>query len=428
MPGFIAKHTNIRIYSFKHLRLFALSVLLLGWASGADAAHRTKAHVRHHAAHAPSANRNVAIANRRYRRAHPVRFARAEVIRPARYRRLAYGRISSGRKHRLMHRGRVIADGSGPLAIQSAAALVIDQDTGLPLFAKNDRDIVPIASITKLMTAIVVLDAGLPMDEMIDITDRDVDHLKLSTSRLRVGARLTREQLLRLALMASENRAASALSGAYPGGRSAFVAAMNRKARALNMTDTHFADATGLNSNNVSTARDLVHLVQEGWRNPYVRAYTTTPSYEVPLHRMMVTFNNTNPLVKQDNWHISLSKTGFIEEAGRCLVMRATLAQKDVVIVLLNSQGKYTRIGDANRVRLWMEAHQGELPMPITLGAPAPTMAVVNQPQLTFSPNVASGHAIQLASPTESPALILASGRVTSINASSTTAQNTLSR
>ena len=422
MPGYIAKHTKIRIYSLKHLRLFALSVLLLGWASGADAAHRTKAHVRHHAAHAPTANRNVAIAHGRYRRAHPVRFARAEVIRPARYRRLAYG------THRRMHHGRIIADGSGPLAVQSAAALVIDQDTGLPIFAKNDRDIVPIASITKLMTALVVLDAGLPMDEMIDITDRDVDHLKLSTSRLRVGARLTREQLLRLALMASENRAASALSGAYPGSRSAFVAAMNRKARALNMTDTHFADATGLNSNNVSTARDLVHLVQEGWRNPYVRAYTTTPSYEVPLHRTMVTFNNTNPLVKQDNWHISLSKTGFIEEAGRCLVMRATLAQKDVVIVLLNSQGKYTRIGDANRVRLWMEAHQDELPMPITLGGPAPTMAVVNQPQLAFSPNVASGHAIQLASPTESPALILASGRVTSINASSTTSQNTLSR
>ena len=423
MPGYIAKHTDTRIYSFKHLRLFALSVLLLGWACGADAAHRAKAHVRHHAAHAPTANRNVAIAHSRYRRAHQVRFARAEVIRPARYRRLAYG------THRRMHHGRIIADGSGPLAVQSAAALVIDQDTGLPIFAKNDRDIVPIASITKLMTALVVLDAGLPMDEMIDITDRDVDYLKLSTSRLRVGARLTREQLLRLALMASENRAASALSGAYPGGRSAFVAAMNRKARALNMTDTHFADATGLNSNNVSTARDLVHLVQEGWRNPYVRAYTTTPSYEVPLHRTMVTFNNTNPLVKQDNWHISLSKTGFIEEAGRCLVMRATLAQKDVVIVLLNSQGKYTRIGDANRVRLWMEAHQDELPMPMTLGGPAPTMAVVNQqPQLAFSPNVASGHAIQLASPTESPALILASGRVTSINASSTTSQNTLSR
>ena len=369
--------------------LLIVSVLTLFAANDANAA-RKKTHVRHHAATTASATVQTVSSRHHHRR---VSRARLHQVRVA----------GAHHRHRWTHRGRVIAVRDGSLAVHSAAALVIDQNTGLPIYAKNERDVLPIASITKLMTALVVLDAAQPMDETVYVTQRDVDHLKLSTSRLRVGARLTRENMLRLALMASENRAASALAHAYPGGMPAFVDAMNRKAHALSMTDSRFEDATGLNSDNVSTARDLVLLVQEAWRNPYIRAYTTTASYTVPLNRTQVTFNNTNPLVKQDNWHISLSKTGFIDEAGRCLVMRATLAQKDVVIVLLNSQGKYTRIGDANRVRQWMEAHRNELPRALP---PAQT------PIQAFNASQAQ-QPVGLAQPTVSMPLILASGRVT---------------
>ena len=249
--------------------------------------------------------------------------------------------------------------------LRSAAALVVDQRTGASLYAKNDTQVLPIASITKLLTALVVLEAGQPMDEQIEITECDVDRVKLSTSRLRVGTLLSRETLLQLALMASENRAASALAGAYPGGKPRFIAAMNRKASALGMTHSHFNDATGLNSGNVSTARDLVLLVRAAALNPYVRAYTTSASLDVISGTRQVRFNNTNPLLRENRtmnasmWQIGLSKTGFIEEAGHCLVMRALVAGQDVVIVLLNSQGKYTRIGDSNRVRQWLERLYG---------------------------------------------------------------------
>ncbi len=249
--------------------------------------------------------------------------------------------------------------------LRSSAALVVDQRTGASLYAKNDTQVVPIASITKLLTALVVLEAGLPMDEPIEITDSDVDRVKLSTSRLRVGTVLTRETLLQLALMASENRAASALSRAFPGGKPRFIAAMNRKASALGMTHSHFNDATGLNSGNVSTARDLVQLVRAAGLNPYVRAFTTSASLDVISGTRQLRFNNTNPLLREHRpvnasmWQIGLSKTGFIEEAGHCLVMRALVAGQDVVIVLLNSQGKYTRIGDSNRVKQWLERLYG---------------------------------------------------------------------
>ena len=414
--------------------LFATLLTLL-LALAADAATgKGRSHGKRHVAATASAEAGHGRVARKHRargasaratataKAKPTQRALARATRHGRSHRLRLNhsrrQVASGAHHRRIHRGRVIVggnfngafNGKGALAVRSEAALVIDQNTGQPIYAKNDRDVLPIASITKLMTALVVLDAAQPMDEMVAVTDRDVDRLKLSTSRLRVGARLNREQMLRLALMASENRAASALAHAYPGGQPAFVAAMNRKAHALNMTDSHFADATGLNSNNVSTARDLVQLVQEGWRNPYIRAYTTTASYTVPLNRAQVTFNNTNPLVKQDNWHISLSKTGFIDEAGRCLVMRATLAQKDVVIVLLNSQGKYTRIGDANRVRQWMEAHHNDLPV-----APAPlaVSALDSAAQsLTASRSDAAARGTASAQDGTRP-VVLATGRVT---------------
>ena len=249
--------------------------------------------------------------------------------------------------------------------VRSAAALIVDQRTGTSLYAKNDTQVLAIASITKLMTALVVLDAGLPMDEQIAIAESDVDRVKQSASRLRVGTLLTRETLLQLALMASENRAASALSRMYPGGKPRFIAAMNRKAIALGMQHTHFNDATGLNSGNVSTARDLVQLVRAAGHNPYIRAYTTSASLDVTSGTRQLRFNNTNPLLREQRpvnasmWQIGLSKTGFIEEAGHCLVMRALVAGQDVVIVLLNSQGKYTRIGDSNRVRQWLERLHG---------------------------------------------------------------------
>lgn len=247
---------------------------------------------------------------------------------------------------------------AGDPGLQSATALVMDLRTGTPLYAKNDLDVLPIASITKLMTALVVVESRAPLGEVIEITNDDIDRIKSSTSRLRVGAKLTRETLLRLALMASENRAASALSRAYPGGKPAFVAAMNRKAAALGMRNTHFDDPTGLSKTNVSTAHDLVRLVQEDWRNPLMRAFTTSSSLDAQVGRQVLTFNNTNPLLRSPHtgWQISLSKTGYISEAGHCLVMRATVAARDVVIVLLNSQGRYTRIGDANRLRRWMES------------------------------------------------------------------------
>ena len=242
--------------------------------------------------------------------------------------------------------------------LKSASVLIMDPHTGRPLYAKNDRDVLPIASITKLMTALVVLESGAPMGEVIEITKDDLDRLKSSSSRLRIGASFTRETLLRLALMASENRAASALARAHPGGKPAFVAAMNRKAAALGMHDTHFGDPTGLDKTNVSTANDLVRLVQADWHNPTIRAYSTSGSLDVTVGRQVLRFNNTNPLLRSEHagWQIDLSKTGFIEEAGHCLVMRATVAERDVVIVLLNSQGKLTRIGDANRIRRWIEA------------------------------------------------------------------------
>jgi D-alanyl-D-alanine endopeptidase (penicillin-binding protein 7) len=246
------------------------------------------------------------------------------------------------------------------LTLQSNAVLVLDHQSGEILYGKNTQAIVPIASITKLMTAMVVLDANLDPEEKIVIAQDDVDSLRGSHSRLRVGAPLTRDELLRLALMASENRAASALGRAYPGGSESFVRAMNLKAQLLGMNGSHFADATGLSSANVSTAGDLATLVRSAYRYPKIRQYSTSTAYAVSLGgRHPVAFRNTNRLVGSGAWDIGLSKTGFINEAGRCLVMQATLAGRMVIIVLLDSWGKYSRIGDANRIRKWLEIASG---------------------------------------------------------------------
>ena len=241
--------------------------------------------------------------------------------------------------------------------LRSSFAMVYDVKSQRPLYAKNEDAVVPIASISKLMTAMVVLDARLPLDQEITITRADKDHLKYSHSRIRPGTTLTRRELLKLALMASENRAAAALARTYPGGTRAAVAMMNFKAHQLGMDDTHFLDPTGLNSGNVSTAQDLVKLVLAAKHYGLIRQFTTTTSHQVdvdwrhrPLH-----FINTNPLVRSDSWDIALSKTGYISEAGRCLVMEARIKERPVVIVLLDSWGRLSRIGDANRVKRWME-------------------------------------------------------------------------
>ncbi len=244
----------------------------------------------------------------------------------------------------------------GRLALYSSSALVIDQTTGHAVIEKQPDAVVPIASISKLMTAMVVLDAKLDLQEVIAIGDADVDGLKGTRSRLPVGTTMTRETAMLLALMSSENRAAHALGRHYPGGLQAFVAAMNRKAQALGMYHSRFEEPTGLSSNNVSTAHDLARMVTAAARYPEIRNASTTAEAKVELNGRIQTFGNTNALVRSDSWEIGVSKTGYISEAGRCLVMQARVADKPVVIVLLDSQGKMTRVGDANRIKRWMES------------------------------------------------------------------------
>jgi D-alanyl-D-alanine endopeptidase (penicillin-binding protein 7) len=248
-------------------------------------------------------------------------------------------------------------DGTTPLRLASAKAIVINQLTGETLYAKNTNVPTPIASVTKLMTAMVMLDAQLALDEPLSIGDQDVDYLKGTSSRLSVGTMLTRGEMLQLALMASENRAASALGRHYPGGKPAFIQAMNNKAKLLGMQSTRFVDSTGLDSNNVSTAEDLVKMVNAAYHYPEIRQVSTLPSQEVTLYGRQnpLNFVNTNALVRGGNWIIGLSKTGFINEAGRCLVMQAEISGQPTIIVLLDSVGKMTRIGDANRIRKWVE-------------------------------------------------------------------------
>ena len=236
-------------------------------------------------------------------------------------------------------------------ALRSSTAYVQDLETSTVIFAKNENVVRPIASISKLMTAVVVVDANLPMDEMLEITDEDVDGLKHTTSRLRVGTKLSRGDMLHLALMSSENRAANALGRHYPGGLPAFVAAMNAKAQALGMTSTRFIEPTGLSSDNVSSPHDLARLLRAASQRPLIHRYSTDTEYEVEVNNRTQTFRNTNLLVRKPDWDIKVSKTGYINEAGECLVMLARINGRALAIVLLDSQGKLSRIGDAVRIR-----------------------------------------------------------------------------
>lgn len=250
---------------------------------------------------------------------------------------------------------------SGELRLASSKALIVNQNTGETIYAKSTNTPTPIASVTKLMTAMVLLDQHLPMDELISVGDGDVDMLKGTSSRLRVGTTLSRQEMLQLALMSSENRAASALARTSPMGMNAFIAAMNRKAGDLGMTNTRFSDPTGLNSENVSTAEDLVKMVKAAYQYQEIRAASTSAERQVPVagSRHPLEFHNTNILVRNGSWDIGLSKTGYINEAGRCLVMQAQIADQPLIIVLLDSWGKYTRIGDAQRIRKWIESSAG---------------------------------------------------------------------
>jgi len=240
--------------------------------------------------------------------------------------------------------------------VRSHAYYVLDESASSVLAARNERVAVPIASITKLMTALVVLEAGQPMDQVLTITADDVRGTAGNGSRLAAGYRLSRQDLLHLALMSSENRAAYALCRSYPRGLRGCVQAMNKKAVALGMTTAHFVEPTGLSSSNVASPVDLAKLVLAAAGNRTIRDYSTSAHHTVTLNRRQLEFRNTNLLVANPAWQVDVQKTGYIPEAGRCLVMQAVIDGRPVVMVLLNSFGKYTRIADAKRVRTWVES------------------------------------------------------------------------
>lgn len=242
-----------------------------------------------------------------------------------------------------------------PLDLRSSVALVIDQDTNEILLRKNDQAVLPIASLTKLMTGLVIAEAHLPMSELITITQDDVDTEKGSSSRLAVGSVLPRGDLLHLALMSSENRAAHALGRTFPGGLDSFVSRMNARALMLGMRDTRYVEPTGLSSRNQSSAHDLATLVGAAYKEPVLRELSTSPGREIEVGRRTLQYNNTNRLVKSPQWDIGLQKTGYISEAGQCLVMQAQVSGRKLIMVFLDSAGKLSRIADAERVRRWLE-------------------------------------------------------------------------
>ena len=265
-----------------------------------------------------------------------------------------------------------------PLDLRSNVAYVMDQTSSEVLFEKNAAVALPIASITKLMTGLLVVQAQQDLNEVLTITEADVDRHKFTSSRLPVGARMTRGNLLHIALMSSENRAAAALGRNYPGGIDAFVEAMNAKARELGMSDTHYVDSSGLSSQNVSSARDLAKLVKVAHEEPLLRQYTTDPGYVVQAGGRALQYHNTNYLVASPDWDIGLQKTGFINEAGRCLVMQAMIQGRNVIMVFLDSKGKQSRTADAGRMRRWLEALKpAGIPATAAAGVPVTVSATV---------------------------------------------------
>jgi serine-type D-Ala-D-Ala endopeptidase (penicillin-binding protein 7) len=260
-------------------------------------------------------------------------------------------------KKKVVARAAPVDAAAGPLRVSASYAYVVDQDTGEVLFGKNPQAVHPIASLTKLMTGMIVAEAKLPMDEKITITDDDVDRVKFSSSRLKVGTELTRAQALHLALMSSENRAAHALARTYPGGESAFVSAMNVKAAQLGMERTRYVEPTGLSSDNQSTAHDLAVLTAAASEQPLLRRYSTSPGYRLATDNGALQYVNSNRLVRSGTWDIDIQKTGYIREAGYTLLMQAELAGRKLVMVFLDSASKLARMRDPERVRAWLRAH-----------------------------------------------------------------------
>ncbi len=349
---------------FQVLGIAALGIALA--APGAHAAERKKSPAKKQQISAPSAKRSVA-------RAKPARTAtlsksKAPSARVAVASRAKLSRVKAASARSPVRAAYVVPAKqsfgelaglhaiSDPLDLKSSVALIIDQDTKEILLRKNDHAILPIASLTKLMTGHLISQARLPMDELITITQDDVDTEKGSRSRLMVGTTLTRREMLHLALMSSENRAANALGRTYPGGLKTFVAQMNGRARALGMTDTRYVEPTGLSSKNQSSARDLAILVNVAHSDPVLREFSTSPGYEVAVGKRTLQYNNTNRLVHSASWDIGLQKTGYISEAGRCLVMQTQIAGRKLIMVFLDSAGKFSRLGDAERVRQWVES------------------------------------------------------------------------
>lgn len=302
------------------------------------------------------------------KRVHPVAVkksgklvGRVEVKRSAAPVQLKVARASSSRRssfqpvHATELRASVPSRTDGALGLKSNAVMVLDQTTHEVLFDRNAQAVLPIASLTKLMTSMVLTDAQLPLDESITITEADVDTLKGSSSRLAVGTTLSRGEMLHLALMSSENRAAHALGRTFPGGLDRFVELMNAKAKTLGMGSTRYVDPTGLSPENRSSAKDLAALVAAAYERPLIRELSTSPSYDVDVGSRTLQYRNTNRLVSNPNWDIGLQKTGYIAEAGRCLVMQATVAGRQLIMVFLDSAGKFTRTADAERVRRWIE-------------------------------------------------------------------------
>tara|TARA_B110000483_G_scaffold231892_1_gene298809 strand:+ start:349 stop:1215 length:867 start_codon:yes stop_codon:yes gene_type:complete len=247
---------------------------------------------------------------------------------------------------------------AGP-RLKSRVAIVVDQTNGEIIYEKNASDVAPIASVTKLMTAMVIIDSGVPLLESMTIAKADIDRYKGSQSKLSVGTTLLRAEVLKMALMASENRASAALSRVFPGGKEVFVQAMNEKAKSLGMNQTVFVDSTGLRPGNVSSGLDLVKMAVAAYEYPLIRQYTTTSSFQlrakIGTRPVRLDYVNSNRLARSSRWEIGLSKTGYISESGRCLVMQTTILDKPVIMVLLDSWGKLTALGDAGRVRRWME-------------------------------------------------------------------------
>ena len=342
----------------RHLLIALVSLALLqgGWSLSASAATGQTAATSSKASAAPKPTLKSQVSKAPAKKAATKKVATKKAVsKKAALKKVALKRRAAADRPAADNAALVLDQLGNPL-LRSSAFLVLNGSTGGVILERKSEAVLPIASITKLMTAMVVIDAGQSLSDEIVVTAEDIDTIKGTGSRLALGTRLTREEMLQLALMSSENRAASALARHYPGGSSAFIEAMNVKARLIGMGDTRFSDSSGLNPDNVSSARDLARMVGAAATYPLIREFSTASERHVMVRGRLHRFGNTNSLVRSPDWHIGLSKTGYIREAGRCLVMQAWLFEQPLIIVLMDSEGRYTRTADAVRIKKWLEA------------------------------------------------------------------------